>query len=151
MLGRFEKKRKSLARSLWLFSWSAFLTQCLQEAGWERFVFPNRKIGNNKTSVGGGMHWMVMMMAMSVTGNGYRVWHGKASGRTDHPVMPCLLSPHEWHYFWNLKSKRWTGRVFWIDRLFPCWDLGELSCSLAFSVWSELASFFLFFSGFSFG
>jgi hypothetical protein len=35
------------------------------------------------------MHWMAMMMAMSVTGNGYQVWHG-TDGRTDgqsrHPM-----------------------------------------------------------------
>ncbi len=55
MLGRFEKKPKSLARSLAGALHLVRLSHagCLQEAAESALYFPNSKIGNNKTSVGG--------------------------------------------------------------------------------------------------
>ncbi len=54
MLGRFAKKLKSFARWLALFSWSASLTQCLQEAAESALYFPTAKQATTKQALEGG-------------------------------------------------------------------------------------------------
>jgi len=54
MLGRFAKKLKSFAGWLALFSWSASLTQCLQEAAEALCIFQQQNRQQQNKRWGGG-------------------------------------------------------------------------------------------------